>query len=1053
MCETRIFMHTFNLNSISQMKKKIFSALLMGVFTLASMSMFVSCKDYDDDINNLDAGQQELLSRLEALEGEVNTNYTDLSGQLATAVENANKALQGSNDALAALEEVRTTASAAGTAAANAQTTADGAQEAAEEAQKTADEALQKAEDALKAIGVDESGVSLVEKVADLENRLASLEALKETIPTLIEQAQKATNEQLKALNEQVAKYEAFFDNLFAMLTSVELYGTYSGNGLFTGEGEIDKNLKLAMVHGNVGSDSKFGDNEALKIDDKTIFATATPEITFVKGTDIKVNEGIIVRVNPVNAKITGDNVAIKVINSLGQDMNDYIKVASVEPYADIITRGGQINSGLYKINFEWVDGVNMDAYNAAVKVPVPVLGGVRDVLFAVAINNTDTVQADRYVASTYDLALGDEAYTPANVLSFKVDNTPVTNIRNRWDGTKAVTGDETLPAGDAESLVGEATKAVEHAWIKNTKEDEVITYPEMVTKGGNKNADADAVDKRSDKEYFPAVVGSPFTISLATLADAYDSKYYRNGAEKIEYYYVTLDENFAGVSAPSELNAWKSYDIDGLYTVTPADQKLPITINSLEANDDKGDKIGFRVFAVNYDGTLVDPDGRAFYVAVGDDAVVETVNVTVKAWEGNYAFVELPEAYRKSLTATTVASSGNVVNSNAAGTGFDQNKAKTINDATIYWGMYSDDDNSARVSDWADAKYLKVALSDLNEFLDNGTFSFTISATAKVNGATRVVNKLNVNVTKAMPTTDDVDVTLKSSQLDANGNFVIRLDAEGTPDPIWTARSTKGHKDLYNAVTTTENEHYIWTFANAALDDDDKYTEDLEVLGVAPHKYDLIVDDDLIDGKTIHEAKLERNWKNISCQFNEDGKLESEEDFKVLALTANAIFACPIDVTTYAWEKADYQTGVDEEKNPVYEKRDCNWIYYNAKFPAWFTSNDGSTPNGPQALTRFIKATNTVDQEDYTINGYWSKNLYWVDADHKITAKLISNDTQKEDYFKVTVTSYGNFEFTQVSDTDNPEADVPSTLVITAWDAFGHQRDVAKLPFTVKKR
>ena len=1031
------------------MKKKIFSALLMGVFTLASMSMFVSCKDYDDDINNLDAGQQELLSRIEALEGNVDQKLPEIESSLATAVENANKALQGVEDAQGLINEVKTTAEAAGAAA-------TGAQEDADAAKAVADEALEKAEAALEALGVTEDGTSLVEKVNDLAEQLGTLQSIANNIPTLIEEAQKATNEELAKISAEVDKYQSLFDNLFAMLTNVELYGTFNGQGIISwaygtaNDVQLNKNLKLAMVHGNVGSDSKFGDNEALKIDDKTIFATATPEITFVKGTDIKVNEGIIVRVNPVNAKITGDNVAIKVINSLGQDMNDYIKVASVEPYADIITRGGQINSGLYKINFEWVDGVNMDAYKAAVKDPV---SGLRDVLFAVAINNTDTVQADRYVASTYDLALGDEAYTPANVLSFKVDNTPVTNIRNRWDGTKAVTGDETLPAGDAESLVGEATKAVEHAWIKNTKEDEVITYPEMVTKGGNKNADADAVDKRSDKEYFPAVVGSPFTISLATLADAYDSKYYRNGAEKIEYYYVTLDENFAGVSAPSELNAWKSYDIDGLYTVTPADQKLPITINSLEANDDKGDKIGFRVFAVNYDGTLVDPDGRAFYVAVGDDAVVETVNVTVKAWEGNYAFVELPEAYRKSLTATTVASSGNVVNSNAAGTGFDQNKAKTINDATIYWGMYSDDDNSARVSDWADAKYLKVALSDLNEFLDNGTFSFTISATAKVNGATRVVNKLNVNVTKAMPTTDDVDVTLKSSQLDANGNFVIRLDAEGTPDPIWTARSTKGHKDLYNAVTTTENEHYIWTFANAALDDDDKYTEDLEVLGVAPHKYDLIVDDDLIDGKTIHEAKLERNWKNISCQFNEDGKLESEEDFKVLALTANAIFACPIDVTTYAWEKADYQTGVDEEKNPVYEKRDCNWIYYNAKFPAWFTSNDGSTPNGPQALTRFIKATNTVDQEDYTINGYWSKNLYWVDADHKITAKLISNDTQKEDYFKVTVTSYGNFEFTQVSDTDNPEADVPSTLVITAWDAFGHQRDVAKLPFTVKKR
>ena len=1049
MCETRIFMHTFNLNSISQMKKKIFSALLMGVFTLASMSMFVSCKDYDDDINNLDAGQQELLSRIEALEGNVDQKLPEIESSLATAVENANKALQGVEDAQGLINEVKTTAEAAGAAA-------TGAQEDADAAKAVADEALEKAEAALEALGVTEDGTSLVEKVNDLAEQLGTLQSIANNIPTLIEEAQKATNEELAKISAEVDKYQSLFDNLFAMLTSVELYGTFTGVGVNLVSGNVDhylSSLTLSMIHGNVGDNSTFGDNEARNNDNKTIFATADPKQAFVKGTDIKVNEGVIVRVNPVNAKITGDNVAIKVINSLGQDMSQFIKVASVEPYMGLIvgTRASVPSSGLYKVNFEWVDGVDMKDFEAATD-----MGASLKTLFAVAINNTDTVQADRYVASTFDLALGHEAYTPANVLSFKVDNTPVTDIRNRWDGTKAVTGDEGLSAGNAESLVGEATKAVEHAWIVNTKKDEVITYPEMVL-GNNANAAADAVDKRSDKEYFPAVVGTPFTISLATLdneigAGAYDGAYYRNGAEKIEYYYVTLDENFAGVSAPSELNAWKSYDIDGLYTVTPADQKLQITINSLEANDDKGDKIGFRVFAVNYDGTLVDPDGRAFYVAVGDDAVVETVNVTVKAWEGNYAFVELPEAYRKSLTSTTDQANGSVVNSYGDGTGFDPAKAKTINDATIYWGMYAKTDG-APVYNWADAKYLKVALSELNEFLDNGTFSFTISATAKVNGATRVVNKLNVNVTKAMPTEDDVDVTLKSSQLDANGNFVIRLDAQGTPDPVWTAQSTTGHKDLYNAVTTTENEHYIWTFANAALDDDDKYTEDLEVSGVAPHKYDLVVDDDLIDGKTIHEAKLERNWKDISCQFNEDGKLESVEDFKVLALTANAIFACPIDVTTYAWEKADYQTGVDEEDEPVFEKRDCNWIYYNAEFPAWFTSNDGTTPNGPQALTRFIKATNTVDQEDYTINGYWSKNLYWVDTDHKITAKLISNDTQKEDYFKVTVTSYGNFEFTQVSDTDNPEADVPSTLVITAWDAFGHQRDVAKLPFTVKKR
>ena len=35
------------------MKRKYFSALLMGALTIASVSTFTSCKDYDDDIDNL----------------------------------------------------------------------------------------------------------------------------------------------------------------------------------------------------------------------------------------------------------------------------------------------------------------------------------------------------------------------------------------------------------------------------------------------------------------------------------------------------------------------------------------------------------------------------------------------------------------------------------------------------------------------------------------------------------------------------------------------------------------------------------------------------------------------------------------------------------------------------------------------------------------------------------------------------------------------------------------------------------------------------------------
>ena len=35
------------------MKRKYLSALLMGTLTVASVSTFTSCKDYDDDISNL----------------------------------------------------------------------------------------------------------------------------------------------------------------------------------------------------------------------------------------------------------------------------------------------------------------------------------------------------------------------------------------------------------------------------------------------------------------------------------------------------------------------------------------------------------------------------------------------------------------------------------------------------------------------------------------------------------------------------------------------------------------------------------------------------------------------------------------------------------------------------------------------------------------------------------------------------------------------------------------------------------------------------------------
>src|SRR5574344_1759887 len=101
------------------MKKRILSSLLMGALFVASMSMFTSCKDYDDDINSNKSDIAALQSQVTALE----TAKTNLESQLSTLtaasathetqaahaadiaalqtkIDNINTAIQGCKDAI-----------------------------------------------------------------------------------------------------------------------------------------------------------------------------------------------------------------------------------------------------------------------------------------------------------------------------------------------------------------------------------------------------------------------------------------------------------------------------------------------------------------------------------------------------------------------------------------------------------------------------------------------------------------------------------------------------------------------------------------------------------------------------------------------------------------------------------------------------------------------------------------------------------------------------------------------------------------------------------------
>ena len=71
------------------MKKKIFSSLLLVAFAFAATSMFVSCKDYDDDINELrsliDKNDSALRQALEQQKNELNGYIQTLQGQMRDA--------------------------------------------------------------------------------------------------------------------------------------------------------------------------------------------------------------------------------------------------------------------------------------------------------------------------------------------------------------------------------------------------------------------------------------------------------------------------------------------------------------------------------------------------------------------------------------------------------------------------------------------------------------------------------------------------------------------------------------------------------------------------------------------------------------------------------------------------------------------------------------------------------------------------------------------------------------------------------------------------------
>ena len=382
-------------------------------------------------------------------------------------------------------------------------------------------------------------------------------------------------------------------------------------------------------------------------------------QIEFEDGMFRSYNDSILVRVSPTNAELTKDQIAL--INSQGENIvaNGVIEVVAVNKYTrpegQYITRADNENTGLWVIKFK----IKEDKLGAGFKDAAYTKDN-KSILYAVAAKSGETAAdaADRYVISEYDLDLATADAYPA--WDFDVNGVSIADIHNRYIET-----DMEFVKTDINEGVQKKTFKNELTWIgydeagfaaqpyANAKYYKVgdgsqeykaykagIPAVTVITEGENANAtdrfghttqdEVNGIDNRHKKEMLDVDVDQEIKISFP---DFYEGDV--NYPTLVKGFYVTLDQEFALESYPSEYNQWTNYTYENVgYTkiVSPTenqvvkaklferkDGKTEGTIKVKNLGNVKGDVIGFRVYAVNIDGTLYDPDGRAFYVRVGN--------------------------------------------------------------------------------------------------------------------------------------------------------------------------------------------------------------------------------------------------------------------------------------------------------------------------------------------------------------------------------------------------------------------------------------------------
>ena len=971
------------------MKRKYFSALLMGALTIASVSTFTSCKDYDDDIDNLQSqiDKAGLQSDIDALK----TQLQDAASTASAAKTTAESALAKANAAVKAdvekaIKAVEATANKAAddvataiSNAANAQTTADGAQKAADAAAKAAKAAQDQADKAVKdaaaaattanAAAKQADFVKALERIGNLETSRVTADKLDEKLTQLKEELLGADGdkETIGSLTVKVNAYKGAVDELYSAVTSVELVKAYSGVNGFTSDLNVINGLSpltVDMLHGLISDDSKFGDENG---------NDAKPVVEYVKGKDIDVKDdaSIVVRVNPVNADLT-KGAKIILLNSKGESLEDIVKVGNPSKFDKLITTraAATVNTGLWKLPISVAEGVSEEDFKKAVTVKDE-NGNEKAILYAVAINNTvdskAEAAADRYVVSTYDVKPTYNKFVPSNDFTFKVGGKDVEGIHNRWNGEK-VSGENSRYSSE---------KNPELAWANDAAAEPVLEGEKKNVENANWNSN------RSDVRYWNSLlqveVGKSFSITDLKTSDN----------KAADYYYVVLDKDNAIESGVSELNAWKNYEIDNLNKVVPASENLTLTIQTEAANHDI---IGFRVYAVNKDGKLLDPDGKAFYVVVGENytsGIVGNLDAVNKITE------------KKDFSPVEGVTYGDWAP-------VDDENAYPLGVKPVFTPVYYDKDGN-ETTNMAEVTKIAFKVSDPGLIADGAKVSLKSTLKKHTDNYNYYeVGTVTATYTKVLPKVFPADITFRPEQETGKGTGYFIAYMKPEYGYTVTNKSVYGSVDLHNVFYNLDPK-VSFEIADAAKDADDKL---ISVKANEGNSFKVTVAaKDFINSTTKHAVTAKYNYGPISLLKN---------------------------AKTGRWEKIDHT--VDYGKS------------LSVTFACWHSASSYSWTKQPSLQWKATANEIKTDIKDIAVKNTYNNDFFGGNFEQLLTNKYLevkpgtahlTYEGQVDPYFKVTVdAATGKFIFTQtgIQAENAPTVDHTENLEFVVVDAYGHE-------------